>query len=675
MTGKDFAGTPEPGAKLPYIGGISTAVAPPRPAADLSSVASSISMAYDQATTTVAKSEVLGDPDSTEVTLAGVDVPETISDADIARLGKEDANSLNLRKIKRLREQGKVSAAGAKLLAAQAVQQGIANNPSKAKAILQTAGTFFGDFGEGDDLLQLTQAEKQQQSLTDAMKKQAATHGLFVLDRSGNVVVTPAHLQQFQEGANKLYQIDIDNKTIENRFNNGKVVASDLERMTGNFSHTETVKILGQMMAAQQQNGGLLLKPEEAQQQIEAARINTYRQIDRMASSRTSDGKALMTAEQRQAMYTHADKYFESIKTYAGSAAFQTVMKNRASGLRDYAAVLGIHAMPTLAMAENVAPGASKYLMEMLPRMMKLSPDQREVLMANDPHLKLLWSETVAAQKSMDAMRNMVTGVVPPLSSDPLGFNSTVGTALSVLKDPAAKEESPDLHQKAVDAMISAGKQDSGILDQLTRYNLPSQISPEQATKVQNVAAYHLNNLRSALFNRGRDLREPYAVTVQNGKIVLAPTELGERLGEMGNLFSDVEGAAPNLPPPSHELQSAVDSANQTLKVLNAYQNHPAFKTFLAGKTPADYVNMIIRAGNGPEQVGKVHPNHQYLLSLARGGSDEAKVLLGKAGIKDVNKTLELAGRVLADPQVNGVVKKGNYMYDPYRNTLVPLSE
>lgn len=623
--------------------------------------------AYDQFQTSQAERGLLGsDEDGTQI--GGVDVPPGMTASDLAHMAQGD-ESVSLRKIKKMREQGLVSHEGAQLLAANAVQREIAKRPSKAREIQAMAGRFFGQFGEGQDLLDQTAQEKKANELTDFIRKETAKAGLFSLDASGKVVVTPKDMDEWRLHAYSLQKIDITKKTIEMRMEQGKVVTSDVEQYGAMVAHEGAVGILGKINAYKEQNQGMIMKPEEMDALVAQTKIDAYKRIDAMTRRRTADGSALVTPEQVKGMRASVDKYYDEVKSYIKSGSFADIMKTRREALSSYTAMHGIMAMPLLSMAEGAAPGSSKYLMDMLPRLSSVNAAQREVMFESEPHLRLLWNETMAAHAGISGLNNLMKGFVPDFGNDPIGAMTTTGLAKTVVRDPASREQAPDLRSKAFDNLIGAAKTKPGILADIRLSNF-GDLTPEQEGALANVSTAHIHNLKSAIRDMGR---EPYEVAFQNGQFVLTP----------GGIYAQqYELMGSDIPAPSRELRESVNAANEAVKTLSLYERSSAMQERLGGVPLNSWVAGQLDAANAarakaqgdavdPRTAARDELYRERMEAYKQDQNSTTEGWLKKMGVRHPNRAAELDGIVL--PEYEGV--KGRWVYNPYTNIMKNLAK
>jgi hypothetical protein len=490
-----------------------------------------------------------------------------------------------------MRQQGLVTASGAKIMAARAVQSASARLPGMSSQFRQQAAAFFGDFGPGTDLLDETEAEKNAAGLDAFLEKEAVKHGQFILGPNGPIV-TKEHKDTVRRVFDQTSAIELDNKQKENKLLNGKFSAIDAEGYATNIAHVKTYGILGAMQA-RIANDGAIMKPEEILKQIGLAKQLSLSAFEKRIQGQTVDTSIVST------MRNNIDSYFKNVESMVTSQSFSTIMKDKKEGVLAFMDVMGAKTFPALAMAERAAPGVgAKLVLDTMQRFENMNAEQKANFMRNDPAAGIVGAYQSQLPALIRGLDNITNGFLPDKQSAPAEHQATLlgATTLAVDKSP---DTAPELKHKGIDVLIkSADKGDIQSIHVMGDPRVAANTTPDQRNKLVFSVASETAKVLSTLpylLSESRvnspeiDKDALSKVITYDGKefsyspVAPATGENGLKKGLLVSVVAD-----------NGDFRRTVKSLNAIAKVLRTYESYPEFERALGGKTVDEYLSSML---------------------------------------------------------------------------------
>src|SRR4030066_135164 len=374
-----------------------------------------------EADTGISSGMLRGAQENKEETLVvgGIPVEKGVKlqDKDAVALATEVEGELSLRKVKRMRDQGVISASAAKILASQAVQAATARRPGLGAEFRKTASAFFGAFGEGQGTLDETAAEKQRASELAQLRLDAIKDGFVTYAPDGSYDVTPGDFQRyFQDRARKTAHEGVI-RSKEVSIIQGQRSASLLTSYAKDRSLAHTNKITG-LVTAQIQQFGSVQKPELIDQALFTGRRTANYELGQRIALAQKNG-AVFSPTEIKSMYDAMEEEFKTTAELVKNKSWQEVNKRHAEGIKALTATLGTLANPTMAALEAVVPGSSKHLAEITPKLMSMNTEQREVYFSHDPWAEKMWNAQTAAMLAGRTIEQVGKGLFPDFKTSP----------------------------------------------------------------------------------------------------------------------------------------------------------------------------------------------------------------------------------------------------------------
>lgn len=557
----------------------------------------------------MAESRLTGDESSDKLTVGGIEIEKgtRLADADSIALAKEVEGELSLRKVKRMREQGILSASGAKILAAGAVQAASARRPGLAEEFRKTASAFFGDFGEGQGTLDETERERTLASERAKVRMRAIEHGFATILPDGTYDVTDADIRktlQF-DASDNINKATLQKTSID--IMNGDRTASTLDLHGRTEALRATQKVTG-MVIAQVQQYGSVKDPESITTALNTQRRTVQNNIRRGVAYAQSQGQVISQAHIKS-LYEAAEAEFKATEDLVKSKSWQEIAKKNADGIRALTYSLGVNANPTMAAQEAIAPQSSKWLIELAPKWAGMSEAQRSALLERDPMARTIWNSQMAAEKAGAALADVLSGVFPDRQTSPSRNAAAIYTASHLA---TSKDGKKDPHvQTAIDGLRDeVAKGNTATLRTLLDPKARANMTPETKTSVMRSVANEASNLLVQIpglladyhaYELAFDGKDFFPQLSASGKEMM-PTEVSRAAREKASgtqiLIEAGMAQAPS------ELKEAAKSLNLIVRALTTYGNDPEtgttfkedpiFKEAFKGMSPEDYANIIL---------------------------------------------------------------------------------
>jgi hypothetical protein len=567
-----------------------------------------------------------------------------------------DNKELNLRKIKQMREQGLVTASGAKIMANQAVQAASARLPGRAAEFRQQAAVFFGDFGEGQDLLKQTADEGKQAELVFALKKAAALKGYGRLDpKTGQLVQSSDQVNDYLDVVNKAYQNERESQAIELNLKRGTATTADAVTLANRRSRTFLLGFLGDVNGKLTQDG-VLFKPEELNARLLVAQQGAEAAVDKFMNDPNNAGT--ITPQMRTAARNEIAATFTNMKKFVESQSFAKVMQERRQGVQDLTKIYSYNALPEMALAyEAGGDNAVKFFTEYAPKFQHMNANQRAALLRNDPLARNAWNTAIAADRIRRSYGNVLRGFLPGTDSA-MDRAVTQDGAAWTMTQPAANPGDQETKSHAFDILRQSANE--GQREKLKVLEFPETAknsTPQDQEKVLNLLsdewAGHLVHTSNLLTPKdGIKADQDIVYDPSRGQYRLVWTKRGEekylpvgqRIKVGGKEYLE---AAPSgmlgQAGLNSELVRSVEAMNTDLRIMRNFSGTDAFRKEFRGQSIDQFAeqklsqvqmprNKAIKATEVPltqEQVDNL------LIDVRMGGSqgEAARRMLKSKGV------------------------------------------
>jgi hypothetical protein len=529
-----------------------------------------------------------------------------LQDPDAVALATEVEGELSLRKVKRMRDQGVISASAAKILAAQSVQAATARRPGLGAEFRKTASAFFGDFGEGQGTLDETAAEKKQASELAQLRLDAIKDGFVTYAPDGSYDVTPGDFQRyFQDRANKTAHEGIM-RSKEVGIMQGQRAASLLTSYAKDRSLVHTSKITG-LVTAQMQQFGSVAKPELIDQALFTGRRQANYELGQRIAVAQKNG-AVFSPTEVKSMYDAMEEEFKTTAELVKNKSWQEVNKRNAEGIKALTTTLGTLANPTMAALEAVVPGSSKHLAEITPKLMAMTTAQRQVYFSHDPWAEKMWNAQTAAMIAGRTIEQVGRGLFPDFKVNPSENAMSLYVAANMAstedgqKDAGAQGAINGLEKEVAKGNIAALRT---LLDPKVRPN----ITPESKQRILRATANAGANLLTTIPSLLADL-DAYELQFDGKDFIPALSEKGRSMNpfEVSRAAREkAEGAqivvGAGMAQAPRELKDAAAQLNLIVRGLYTYggdqegttvMDDPVFQQALKGKRPEEYGQAIL---------------------------------------------------------------------------------
>jgi hypothetical protein len=546
----------------------------------------------------VAEAKLTGDETSEKLTVGGIEIESGVKlkDQDSIALAKEVEGELSLRKVKRMRDQGLLSASGAKILAANAVQAASARRPGLADEFRKTASAFFGDFGEGQGTLDESAKEKLAAAEMAKVRMRAIEHGFATILPDGTYDVTDADIRRtFQFDANdNINKARLQKTSID--VMNGDRSASTLDLHGRTLALKATQRVTG-MVIAQVQQFGSVKDAETISVALNTGRRTTQNELRKQVAFAQSQGQVISSSHIK-ALYEAAEAEFKATEELVKSKSWQEINKKNADGIRALTYSLGVNANPAMAAQEAISPGSSKWLVELAPKWAEMSEAQRAALLERDPWARTVWNSQMAAERAGASLSDVLSGVFPDKGSNPSRNAAAIYTASHLA---TSKDGKQDPHvQTAIDGLRNeVAKGNIATLRTLLDPKARANMTPETKTQVLRSVANEASNLLVQIPGILADF-DAYELAFDGKDFVPQLSAKGKERMPAGKTDWVIAPGMGGIPP---ELKDAAKSLNMIVRALTTYGNDPEtgttfkedpiFKEAFKGMSPEDYANII----------------------------------------------------------------------------------
>jgi hypothetical protein len=544
-----------------------------------------------------------GEESSDTLVVGGIPIAKgtKLPDADSIALANEVEGELSLRKVKRMRDQGVLSASGAKILAAQAVQAASARRPGLAAEFRKTASGFFGDFGEGQGTLNETASEKQAASEAAMLRKEAISRSEYTLLPDGSPSISAQNLKNTQRAVARENTIKAaQGENVMAVIHGDKSIARvDLIGRTAAVKATD--KVMGLAYAQITQTGSIKdYKALEAS--LALGRRTITNEINKGVKAVLDGGGHLTQAQIKQA-HESAEAEFKAVESNLKSQSWQEVAKVNKEGLSAYVYNMGVAANPSMAAQEAAAPGSTKFLVELAPKWAEMSPTQREVYFQRDPWAREVWNTQAAAAVAGRSISAAISGMFPDFKTNPAENAQTIYSASHIAASKDGKND-PNVQGAITGLQNEVAKGNIAALHTLLDPKVRPNITPESKKEIMRSAANEAANLVVTVPGLLAEY-DAYELKFDGKDFVPSLSEKGRKMMSYERAGGSKWVIEPGMAAAPTQLKDAAKALNLIVRGLTTYGNDPEtgttfkedplFKEAFRGMAPEDYANLILK--------------------------------------------------------------------------------
>lgn len=347
--------------------------------------------------------------------------------------------ALNLRQIKKARDQGLINETQARIKVGQAIRSVAEDYPGQEDTLRKRAGIFFGKFGEGDLTLTKSDAEKKQQDIyVSQFLKPGVAAGIIDPTDPFNDTVGQANWKKLiYDRSIRSQQRDIVDTNAAIGKATGLDVANSYVVSDVSDSIAEGLNHLIQL----QKSGQAITDPLEIKGLFESQKAR-HKAILRTKLSRVKG----ITSEQKAAALKEIDTAYGDLNALVDDGSLSKMLKEKSDLLTSMATVYGVSKFPQLFAAEKVSPGIGSQLLKLSDTFGRMTSDaQRKAYIDRQPPIM---------QQFIKGTLNDPTSILKPLT-EALRSNTTSGNDfldglfLKIAEDGAkANSEYPDAVDK-----------------------------------------------------------------------------------------------------------------------------------------------------------------------------------------------------------------------------------
>lgn len=259
--------------------------------------------------------------------------------------------ALNLRQIKRAKEQGLLSETQARLKVGQAIKAVAEDFPGQEEELRQRAGVYFGKFGEGDLTLTKSSAQKQQEAIyiSSFIKPGVAAGFIDPNDPMNDKDGQAEWLKLTHDRTVRAQTKDV----IQTNAEVGKSSALDVGNAYVASDVSDDIATAINSMVKARKEGKAITDPLEIKGLFNAQKIK-HKQALRTRLARVKKS----TPELRAKALAEVDNAYKDLEQMVDDGSFQKMLEQRLSTMKQIATVSGISKFPLLFEMENVAKGA-----------------------------------------------------------------------------------------------------------------------------------------------------------------------------------------------------------------------------------------------------------------------------------------------------------------------------
>lgn len=343
--------------------------------------------------------------------------------------------ALNLRQIKKARDQGILTATQARLKVGQAIRTVAEDYPGREQAMRERAGIFFGKFGEGDlALTKSSEASAQEAIFVQSFLKPGVAAGIIdpndpFGDKDGQA--------DWQKLTHDATQRKTTRDVIQTQAETGKASGFDAANAYISSDVADDIALGVNNLIKAQKSGQAITDPLEIKSLFTAQKVK-HKQVLR---NRLSKIRGMTTDQKKQAL-AEIDNAYKDLDAMIANGSLVKMIEQKQELLTRMATVYGVSKFPQLFAAEKVSPGIGSQLLKIADTLARIRNDAtRKVYIDRQPPMVRMF-----IQQTMDDPMS-----ISKVMSDAMQSNTTSGNEwldslfLSSAKDGMHSDiENPD---------------------------------------------------------------------------------------------------------------------------------------------------------------------------------------------------------------------------------------
>lgn len=511
---------------------------------------------------------------------------------DLRQLALND-KELNLRKVALMRSQGLITAEEAQTRANMAVQAASARLPGRAAEFRQKAAAFFGDFGEGQGLLNETASEKQNRNMLQQLTLLALKNGYF-----------PNELGEFLHIQRQFNELKLSQQKNEQQLREGKGSVDTALDLGINLSNQFLIEFMGEVNGELTANKGLVTDAAEFATRMAGVKAQVQLQLGSVMASSGS----LISPTDRSAVAKSIDDYWAPIEAFVASGDMNEIFAKHSKLIQDVIKMDAARLFPAMAIA-NAAGGqeAVRMMLEVQPMLNRMKPDKRAAYLNMNPMRAQFYDFNNQVADLLQGRDDIFNRFMPQRGTLPRAIANSVAKHQITRGD----DDSP-MNPLASDHLQRS--YDSGEVEALDVFTDP------------RVKAHMRPQERVALLNR---INSNLSGMAGFGGQVLADAagiELVFQGGQFQLIAGEVVGrAAPGFPvrrekiQPGGDIVKVKDELNRNLRVMRNFADTPEYAKLFEGQSPEQVLGITF---------GALQQRSQSLLRVSQ--SEQVEELLGQ---------------------------------------------
>lgn len=313
--------------------------------------------------------------------------------------------ALNLRQIKRAKEQGIINETQARLKVGQAIRAVAEDFPGQEDKLRKRAATYFGKFGEGDLVLTKSAQQKTQESIfINSFIKPGVAAGIIDPQNSLADIDGQATWQKLTHDRSIRAQT---RDVVQTQAEVGKASGLDVTNSYIASDVSDDIALGLNNLIKLQNEGKAITDPLEIKGLFAAQKVK-HKQVLRNKLVRVKG----MTSDQKKSALAEIDNAYKDLDALIDNGSLVKMLEQKQDLLTKTATIYGVSRFPQLFAAEKVSPGIGTQLLKM--------------------------SDTFARMKN-DASRQAYINRQPPMMrqfikqtlNDPMGISELLSDAMT----------------------------------------------------------------------------------------------------------------------------------------------------------------------------------------------------------------------------------------------------
>lgn len=561
---------------------------------------------------------------------------------DLRQLALND-KELNLRKVALMRSQGLITAEEAVTRANMAVQSASARLPGRAAEFRQKAAAFFGDFGEGQGLLNETASEKQNRNMLQQLTLLALKNGYF-----------PNELGEFLHVQRQFNELKLKQQKNEQQLREGKGSVDSALDLGVTLSNQFLIEFMGEINGELTANKGLVTDAAEFATRMAGVKAQVQLQLGSIMAASGS----LISPTDRSAVAKSIDDYWAPVEAFVASGDMNEIFAKHSKLIQDMIKIDASRAFYAMAVANQAGGQAAVlFMLETQPLLQRMKPAKRAAFLDMNPMRAQFYDFNNQVADLLQSREDILNRFMPQRGT--LRRALTNSTAKHTLT--RGEDDSP-VNALAADHLLRA--YDEGeveALDVFTDPRVKAHMRPVERTQLMNRVNSNLSGM--AGFG-GQTVADAVGI------------ELVFQGGQFQVISGEVVGrAAPGFPvrrekiQPGSDIVKVRDELNRNLRVLRNFADTPEFTKMFEGQSPEEVLGItfgalqqrsqsLLRVSQSDQVEGLLAQFDKLAASAAKGGKAGEK---GRQSLLDKIKELAAIALPEADPDEIKGLEPGLY--------------